>query len=289
MGTDKRVIGILSSSMGSFFMKRILTGIGKALQGKPYAVKHFEMRGLSDLAYHRFVEAVADEPGMCGLIYAHLRLNVNQVARFKSRNIQVAAVTERMPGIHWVTVDEVKGAYLATRHLLAMGHRKIALLNGPALAIQSRLREDGFLRALAEEGIYFGKDKDLRILNFSEDEGKDAMNMLLDLADPPTAVFCAAGDMAALGAMRALRDRGVDCPGKMSLVGFDNLEFCGSIYPTLTSVNQPLEDMAEWAATRLIASMETRGIKADAEIFEPELVTRESVAELGGSRSQSKV
>lgn len=279
MASEKRIIGLLSSSLNSYFVRRIHAGLEAELQGTDFVLKSFEMHGLSDLAYHRFVEAVADEPGLAGLVYAHLRLNVNQVARFKSRNIQVAAVSERMLGIHWCTVDEVKGAYQATRHLLAMGHRKIALLNGPALAIQSRLREEGFLRALAEEGIFFGKDKDLRILNFTEDEGKDAMNMLLDLADPPTAVFCAAGDVAALGVMRALRDRGVDCPSQMSLIGFDNLEFAGAVYPRLSTVNQPLEKMAAWAAQRVAEGITGRPGKADAEIFEPELVTRESVAE----------
>jgi LacI family transcriptional regulator len=273
-----RVIGILTSSMSSYFVRRIQQGILKAMEGKPYDLKVFEMLGRSDLAYHRFIESVSDEPGLAGVLYGHLRLNVNQVARFKSKNIQVAAVSERMLGVDWVTVDELKGAYLATRHLLGMGHRKIALLNGPALAIQSRLREEGFLRALAEDGIFFGKDKDLRILNFTEDEGKDAMNMLLDLADPPTAVFCAAGDVAALGVMRALRDRGVDCPERMSLVGFDNLEFSAVVYPRLSTVNQPLEEMGKWAALRLLDAIEARGHKAEGEIFEPTLVTRESVA-----------
>jgi LacI family transcriptional regulator len=207
-----------------------------------------------------------------------LRLSVNQVASFKSKNIAVAAVSERMLGINWATVDEVKGAYLATRHLLAMGHRKIALLNGPALALQSRLREEGFLRALSEEGIFFGKEKDIRILNFSEEEGRDAMNMLLDLPEPPTAVFVAAGDVAALGVMRALRDRSVDCPERMSLVGFDNLDFSGHVYPRLTTVNQPLESMAEWAATRLLRAVEEGESKSAGEIFEPELIVRDSVA-----------
>jgi LacI family transcriptional regulator len=278
MNQSNRVIGILTSSMSAYFVRRIQEGLNKALQGKPYDLKVFEMLGRNDLAYHRFIESVADEPGLAGILYGHLRLNVNQVARFKSKNIQVAAISERMLGIDWATVDEVKGAYLATRHLLGMGHRKIALLNGPALAIQSRLREEGFLRALAEEGIFFGKDKDLRILNFTEDEGKDAMNMLLDLADPPTAVFCAAGDVAALGVMRALRDRGVECPERMSLVGFDNLEFSAVVYPRLTTVNQPLEAMAEWSARRLVEAIEAQGHKAAGEIFEPVLVTRESVA-----------
>ena len=289
MNTDKKIIGILSSSMSSYFVNRILEGVKKALQGQEIELKVFELEGKTDLAYHRFIESVADTPGLCGLLYGHLRLNVNQIARFKSRNIPIVAVTERMIGIDWVTVDEVKGAYLATRHLLGMGHRKIALLNGPALAIQSRLREEGFCRALSEEGIFFGKDRDIRILNFSEDEGRDAMNMLLDLADPPTAVFVAAGDVAALGVMRALRDRGMECPEKVSLVGFDNLEFSSKVYPRLSSVNQPLEDMGAWAARRLMAVIQGKPGRSEGEIFEPELILRDSVAAPRSRAAQSPV
>jgi LacI family transcriptional regulator len=274
----KPLIGVLSSNLSSYFVRRMHAGISQALQGKDYALKFFAMDGKTDLAYHRFVESVSDEPGLKGLVYGHLPLSVNQVARFKSRGIAVAGVAEQMPGIDWVTVDEAKGAYLATQHLLDLGHRKIALFNGRPLAVSSRLREEGFLQALAEAGIFFGRDKDMRILNFSEDEGREAMELLLDLPEPPTAVFVAAGDSAALGAMRAMRERGVECPARMSLVGFDNLEFTAHIHPRLTTVNQPLEAMGEWAALRLIDAIENPAHQCEGEIFEPSLVIRDSVA-----------
>jgi LacI family transcriptional regulator len=277
--TSKRLIGILTSTMGSYFVQRIMNGAKKAVEKTGYELRVFELEGKSPLDYHRFIENVADVEGLAGLLYGHLRLNVNQVARFKSKGIAVAAVTERMMGIDWSTVDEVKGAYLATRHLLAMGHRKIALMNGPALAIQSRLREEGFLRAMSEEGIFMGKDKDMRLVNFTEEEGREAMNMLLDLPEPPTAVFVAAGDVAALGVMRALRDRSVECPERLSLVGYDNLEFSAHLYPPLTTVNQPLEAMAEWTLKQLLHAIEHKAEhRCEGELFEPELVTRESVA-----------
>jgi LacI family transcriptional regulator len=263
-----KVIGILTSSMNEYFVRRLARGV------KPY-----ELQGKSDVEWHSFIEKVALERDLAGLIYGHVRLNVNQVGRFKSAGLPVVAVTERMEGIDWITVDEVKGAYLATRHLLGMGHRKIALISGPLLAIQSRLREDGFLRALREDSMVFGRERGISILNFAEDEGREAMNMLLDQPEPPTAVFVAAGDVSALGVLKALRDRGVSVPDQMSVVGFDNLEFSGQIYPKLSTVNQPLEAMGRWAAERLkLALAGERPSKSVGEILEPELVTRESVS-----------
>lgn len=274
----KKVIGLLTSSINAYFVKRVITGIHSAMHGEDIQLQIFEMEGRKDEAYHHFIENLSRRPELDGLIYTHLRLNPNQVAKFKVRGVPIAAVAERMEGIDWVTVDETRGGWMATRHLLAKGHRQIALVNGPGVAFQVREREQGFLTALREEGIEFCRNRDVRILNFAEDEGRDAMNMLLDLPDPPTAVFVAAGDVAALGVLKALRDRKIEVPSRVSVIGYDNLEFCSFIYPQLTSVNQPLEAMGAWAVRRLKSAMVHPEIhKCVGQMMDPELIERESV------------
>ncbi len=276
--TQKKVAGILSSSLNAYFVRRLMQGIEPVLRHAGWGLKVFELEGKTALEYHRFIESVADDPDLTGLIYGHLRLNVNQVARFKQRDLPVIGVTERMEGIDWVTVDELHGAYLATEHLLAKGHRRIALINGPPVALQARLREEGFMRALEVAKLHQGKDVKIWQLNFTEEEGRQAANMLVDLPQPPTAIFVAAGDVTALGVVNALKARGLRVPQDMSVVGFDDLEFAGAMDPPLTTIRQPLEEMGAWAAQRLIdiaghdAPSKSRG-----EMMQPTLIERSSV------------
>ena len=144
MPGSKNVIGILSWSMNAFFVRRLYKGIHAALDGSGYKIKVFELGNKTAEDYHQTIHDLADREDLAGLIYGHLRLNVNQIGRFKQNGIPVVACTERMEGIDWVTIDEVQGAYLATRYLRELGHRRIALINGPIMAFQARQREEGF-------------------------------------------------------------------------------------------------------------------------------------------------
>jgi DNA-binding LacI/PurR family transcriptional regulator len=282
---QKNVIGILSWSMNAFFVRRLYKGIEGVLAGSGYKIKIFEVGHLDAESYHQTVHDLADRPDLAGLIYGHLRLNVNQVARFKQRGIPVVACTERMEGIDWVTVDEVTGAYLATRYLRSLGHRRIALINGPIMAFQSRQREEGFLKALNEDGINFATENGVRMLSFTEEEGREAAHMLLDLPCLPTAIFVAAGDVTALGVLTALRERKVAVPSNISVVGYDNLEFAKQLVPPLTTVNQPLETMGAWAAHRMHQALkDPANHRPRGEIFEPDLIIRSSANRLEMTR-----
>lgn len=275
--TSKKIAGILSSSLNAYFVRRLMAGLEPTLRHAGWGIKVFELEGKSALEYHRFIESVADDKELSGLIYGHLRLNVNQVARFKQRGLPVIGATERMEGIDWVTVDELHGAYLATEHLLAKGHRRIAIINGPPVALQARLREEGFLRALEDAKLRQGKEVQVYQLNFTEEEGRQAANMLLDLPQPPTAIFVAAGDVTALGVVAALKARGLRVPQDISVVGFDDLEFTAAMDPPLTTVAQPLEAMGAWAAQRLIDISAMPNSKTRGELMEPQLIERASV------------
>jgi len=277
MSQDQRgkTAGVLVSSQDAWFVRRTLGGIRPELESMGWNYKAFELEGLKDLDYHRFIEEVAADPEISGIIYGHLRLSMAQLARFRQNGLAVVGVTERAEGVDWITVDELHGAYLATEHLLSLGHRRLALLNGPPLAVQACLREDGFRRALADADLKAGRDLELQILNFTEGEGRDAANMLLDLPHPPTAIFVAAGDVTALGVMEALRERGVRVPQDISVVGFDDLEVAGLCTPPLSTVHQPLEAMGRWAARQLIKAVtEGPAHKPVGEIYAPQLIVR---------------
>jgi len=142
------------------------------------------------------------------------------------------------------------GGMAATEHLLSLGHRRIALIAGPPRLLCSRARFDGYRAAL--EGAGLGVDDSLVVPgDFHPESGFNGCNALLDLPEPPTAIF-AASDQMALGAIEALRRRGLRVPEDMSLVGFDDLPEVRWSAPPLTTIRQPLADMGKLAVRTVL-------------------------------------
>lgn len=142
------------------------------------------------------------------------------------------------------------GGRAATEHLLALGHRRIGLIAGPPRLLCSRARHDGYRAALHDAGV--AVDDSLVVPgDFRHESGFAACETLLDLPEPPTAVF-AASDQMALGAIEALRRRGLRVPRDVSVVGFDDLPEVRWSAPPLTTVRQPLAEMGRVAARTVL-------------------------------------
>lgn len=142
-----------------------------------------------------------------------------------------------------VLVNNEDGGYQATKHLISLGFKRIACITGPSMVTPSALRLDGYLKALQESD--YEKDRELiRNGDFRYSSGEKAMRELLDLPEPPDAVFVF-NDMMALGAMRAINNAGKSIPADIAIVGFDNIPISQSIYPSLTTVAQPIKEMAD--------------------------------------------
>ncbi|MGW1750477.1 LacI family DNA-binding transcriptional regulator [Streptomyces sp. NPDC002092] len=168
------------------------------------------------------------------------------------------------------------GGMAATQHLLSLGHRRIGLIAGPPRLLCSRARFDGHRAAL--EGAGLPVDENLVVPgDFRPESGFKGCNTLLDLPEPPTAVF-AASDQMALGAIEALRRRGLRVPQDMSVVGFDDLPEVRWSAPPLTTVRQPLAAMGKLAVGTVLRL--ARGEQPDSPRVElgTELVVRSSTA-----------
>jgi DNA-binding LacI/PurR family transcriptional regulator len=166
------------------------------------------------------------------------------------------------------------GGLSATRHLLSLGHRRIAVVSGPQDVLCSRARVDGYRAAHSEAGVQPMEDA-TRWGDFTVDGGYRHGLELLARAERPTAVF-AGSDMQALGVLRAAREQGINVPQDLSVVGYDDLPLAAWVGPSLTTVNQPLLEMAETAA-RMVLDM-ARGVDTKPRSIElaTELVVRES-------------
>ncbi|MDT0399409.1 MULTISPECIES: LacI family DNA-binding transcriptional regulator [Streptomyces] len=174
------------------------------------------------------------------------------------------------------------GGMAATGHLLSLGHRRIGMITGPARLLCSRARLDGYRAALEGSGIAL--DESLVVPgDFRPESGFAGCTTLLELPDPPTAVF-AAGDRMALGAIEALRGRGLRVPQDMSVVGFDDLPEVRWSAPPLTTVRQPLADMGKLAVRTVLRL--TRDEQPDSPRVElgTDLVVRASTAAPAGHR-----
>ncbi len=147
-----------------------------------------------------------------------------------------------------------QGAYDAIRYLIELGHARIGFITGLMTLTSGVDRLEGYKAALRENQIDY--DPALVIPgDFTQSGGHYAAKRLLDLRQRPTAIF-ASNDLSAFGAMEAIRDRGLDIPGDISIIGFDDMPQASLVYPRLTTVRQPLDQMGRVAVRMLIDEIE---------------------------------
>lgn len=175
-----------------------------------------------------------------------------------------------------VCIDNVAAAAEAVRHLVSLGHRDVAFINGPAASPICKDRLDGFRRALAAAGVRPRRAR-LRNGDFSLASGREQMLAILAQGDPPTAVFCANDEMA-IGAMKAARERGMTLPRDLSVVGFDDIGFAAYATPALSTVRQPREQIGEQAMRLMLDILQQRGTIPAKVVLPHALVLRASTA-----------
>src|SRR5262249_11958001 len=146
------------------------------------------------------------------------------------------------------------GADQAMRHLLGLGHRRIAAITGPRGWVATEDRRRGYQAALAAAGILPAPELEGEA-DFEIEPGAEAAGALLDLRDPPPAPL-AFSDNIAIGAVRAARARGLRVPEDLSIVGFDDVELATIVTPALTTVRQPLAEMGRTAVSLLVRLLE---------------------------------
>ena len=150
-----------------------------------------------------------------------------------------------------VFMDDAQAADDMTSHLINFGHRRIGFIKGHPNHMASDDRMFGYRRALDRAGIAF-EPQLVSEGEFDFESGVRAGRLLLDLAEPPTAIFAANDDMAA-GVLAVAHDRGIDLPGQLSVAGFDDTTLARSVWPPLTTIHQPMFDLAHTATDILIA------------------------------------
>lgn len=184
-----------------------------------------------------------------------------------------------------VEVNHTVGGEMATRHLLALGHPRVACISGPPGLSPSSQRRAGWKQALEDAGVD-RRESDLARGDFTARGGYLAMQQLLRRKPRPSAVFVC-NDLMAFGAMAAAREAGVAVPQQLSIVGFDDIDLAAFSSPPLTTVAQPKLQIGALAAELLLERVEGGRSAARREIRDPELKVRGSTASYQPTKAHS--
>lgn len=247
------VIGTLIPDIANPFFALLFRGIEDALAEREYSV----ILANTDDERAREERGVAMLRGrqVDGLILATARRHDRAVERLMRERVPFVLVNRHtdadLPNA--VVPADFDGAGMAVDHLYALGHRRIAHIAGSEEMSTGATRRKGFQDALERHGLRL--DPDVLVEgNYRESGGYEAMRRLLALPNPPTGVF-AVNDLAAAGAIRAIREAGLDVPGDISLVGFNDLATVAATAPGLTTLRLPVHEMGMAAARRLLAQI----------------------------------
>jgi LacI family transcriptional regulator len=177
-----------------------------------------------------------------------------------------------------VDSDNLRGAWLGVRHLLDLGHRRIAMITGRPDLQSAQLREDGYRLALTEAGVPIDEEL-IQLGAFDPEIAREAARRLLTRGDRPTAVF-AANDQSALTTMEVAAEMGLRVPEDLSVVGFDNVPEAALADPPLTTVEQPIRQMGHRAMELLVRLIRAEPVTTNHIRLATRLVPRQSTREL---------
>ncbi len=270
-----RTIGLVVTTVADPFASEVVSGVEQAANDRGYAV--FLADSNADPEREKKVVQSFAERRVDGIIVTSSRVGALYLPLLSEMMVPIVLVNDQHPGAfaHSVMIGNLEGSREAARHLVGLGHRRIAYL-GDQFGYQSDIeRFAGYREALDAADIPFLPE--LVVHGDGKPEAAVlAMDKLLALPNRPTAVCCY-NDMSALGAMRSIRLHGLRVPEDISVVGFDDLFLASYTQPMLTTVRQPMRRMGQLAMESLFKLMsgEESAIRIK---VEAELIVRESTA-----------
>jgi len=270
-----RTIGVVVTTVTDPWVGEVLSAIELAANDHGYAV--FLADSNADPAREKSVVQSFAERRVDGIVVTSSRVGALHTPMLSELMVPIVLINNQHPGefVHSVMIENLQASRTATGHLTGLGHRRIGYVGDRFGHHSDAERFAGYREALEAAGAPFLPE--LVVHGDGKPEGGTAaVNQLLDLPEPPTAVFCY-NDMTALGALRAIRGRGLGVPADISLVGFDDLFFASYTQPPLTTVRQPRRKMGRMALESLLKLMSG---KEPAETIKvpAELIVRESTA-----------
>jgi len=231
-----------------------------------------------DLGKELLYTDVLAEKQVDGILFVAAGVSTEHIKALQARCIPVVVVDRDIPdvAVDSVLTDNARGGWLATRHLLELGHRRVGCIAGPSDLTPSADRVTGYSQALTECGVPVDEVLVAKG-DFQYESGYQAARQLLAMDDPPTAIF-ACNDLMAVGVIAAAVEMGFQVPADLSVVGFDDVRLASFANPPLTTIVQPKYDMGVIAAKMLLERMRDLDIPPRRKTFDTRLLVRRSTA-----------
>ncbi|MFN8075440.1 MAG: LacI family DNA-binding transcriptional regulator [Kineosporiaceae bacterium] len=270
------LVDLVINELDSAWSLEIVEGVAKVAQDNDAATVVSVLSGGEEHEVQRWLRNLTHRRSD-GVVLVVSQLSRRHLARLARLGVPVVAVDpagepdEELPTIgatNW------SGGFAAAEHLVGLGHRRIAVITGPQDVLCSRARLDGFRAALDRAGVDLPASM-LRHGAFTTESGERWGSDLLAHRDAPTAIFCGS-DQQAFGVYAAARRRGLSVPADLSVVGFDGLPATTWVTPPLTTVRQPLRDVAGLATEMLLQLIRGQALQSRRVELATSLVVRES-------------
>jgi DNA-binding LacI/PurR family transcriptional regulator len=250
--TRRTVLELVFDEVADMWGTEIIRGVQRVARAHRLGVVLTEFGPQRNAIHYWIDDAVARRPA-CVVTVAQLSAEQRDQLRDRGIPFVVFDPTVELPDdVPFVGATNWSGGRAATRHLIKLGHRRIAMISGPDAFLCFRARQDGYRSALDAAGLPIDPDLVVRTLPTLEN-GQAAALDLLRRPDRPTAIF-ASTDQQAAGVYQAARAEGLRIPADLSVVGFDDLALARMVDPPLTTVRQPIAEMAA-AATELALAL----------------------------------
>jgi LacI family transcriptional regulator len=282
VGGRSRTVGFLLREIANPYYGEIITGAEEFLREHGYTMLVGASEG-DARAEHRIVD-VFGQKSVDGLLLTPVRnyeTDLAHIFELKRRNVSFVLL-EAIHGVqaNLVDVDTVAGTKEAVRHLIELGHTQLVHFGGPHYSLHSDERISGVRAAYSESSLIFSQDAVVRAGDSLADGYRAGLEYFRSCpaANRPTAITCY-NDLVALGVCRALAEVGLEVPGDVSVVGYDDLPLLEYVTPRLTSVRVPKREVGRRAAEILHREISTSAPRAPQKIYlETELVIRQSTA-----------
>lgn len=262
--------------MTNYFFVEVLRGLQDRLIDSEYDLLVYSAPGIEDVT-KQLQRAIQRGQSEGVLLFATPILD-EHLKRLQKRKHPVVLVDAFHPELDSISTDNRQGGYSATQHLIEEGCTRIGMIMANPVSVPAADRFRGYREAILDAGLHFD-DRYVVVSRehwqhgFSEKAGYEAMVRLLKETPRPDGVFVAS-DIQALGALRALHDRGIRVPEDVALVGFDDIKF--SEYVGLTTLRQPMHEMGRLAVEKLLLRIQEPEHPTSHTVFAPKLIRRDT-------------
>ncbi|MFT4413716.1 LacI family DNA-binding transcriptional regulator [Fredinandcohnia humi] len=270
--SESRLLLVLIPSISNPFYTEIINGIEHTAIAHNYNILLCQTDSnpqRENIYFNMIKNRLAD-----GLISMDPTINMQKLSELAETHPTIlCSEYEEGGSIPYVTIDSELAAYHAVKHLIKLGNKKVALINSDEKFLYARQRRIGYEKAMKEFGLPIREEWIYNTKELDFQHGVQAMRLLLQQKDRPSAVF-AVSDTLAIGALKEINASGLRVPDDIAVVGFDKISFSNMTNPTLTTIAQPMYQMGVTAADMLINRI--KGNKVESIVLDHELVIRES-------------